>query len=151
MSLALIGLWQLRFDLARRTVRLPGLPRFAALGVLLGAAWLAVCGALVATREVPAAGPVYDAALHAVLVGYVLSMVFAHAPIILPAVARVRVPFHAVLYLPLATLHLGLALRVIGDLAGSAVLRSTGAGANAAALVLYALSVLWAVRARRQP
>ena len=146
VTLALIGTWQLCFDLARRTARLPGLPRFVALGVLLGAAWLVVAGTLVAGFDVPAAGPRYDAALHAVLVGYVVSMVFAHAPIILPAVTRVRFPFHALLYVPLATLHLSLALRLTGDLSDQTALRGAGASGNAAALILYVLTVGWLKR-----
>ena len=36
------------------------------------------------------------------LLGFVFSMVFGHAPIVLPAVARLRLPYHPVLYLPLA-------------------------------------------------
>ena len=76
-----IGAWELRFDLARRTVARPGLPRFAALGVLAGAAWLVVAGVLLVRHGLPPAGPMYDAVLHAVFVGFVLSMVFAHAPI----------------------------------------------------------------------
>ena len=140
LTMSGIGAWQLRFDLARRTVRSRGLPRFAALGVLLGAAWL-FCAGLLFTASPPPAGPVYDAALHSVFVGYVLSMVFAHAPIILPAVARVSVPFHPALYAPLAVLHLGLTARAAGDLLGQATLRSTGAIANTAALALFALTI----------
>lgn len=141
-TLVLLGLWQLRFDLARRTLKLPGLPRFTALGVLAGAAWLVVTGALlVHTPPVPA-GPLADAALHSLFVGFVLSMVFAHAPIILPAVARLSLPFHPAFFLPLAVLHAGLFVRVVGDLLASHPLRVIGAVANVLALVLFAASVI---------
>lgn len=145
-----LGLWQLRFDLARRLVRRPGLPRFTALGVLLGTGWLLVSGLLLAWRGLAAAGPTYDAILHSVLVGFVISMVFAHAPIILPAVARIEVPYHRALYLPLAILHLGLVARIVGDLATLADLRRAGAAFNAVALVTFLLAVLWS-RAHRVP
>lgn len=144
LPILLLGLWQLRFDVARRTVRRSGLPRFAAVGVLLGAGWLVVSGVLLSLDVVPAAGPRYDAVVHAVLVGFVLSMVFAHAPIILPAVAAVAVPFHRVLYVPLAILHVGLAVRVLGDLAGNVVWRRAGGLANAVAMALFAGAVFWA-------
>lgn len=147
--LALVGAWQLRFDLARRVLRRPGLPRFAALGVLLGAAWLLVAGMLLASLGLPPAGPLYDAELHCVFVGYVLSMVFAHAPIILPAVARVSVPFTKLLYAPLAVLHLGLVARVTADLVGDALMRRAGGIANAVALGLFVLVVLYARVPRR--
>ncbi|TAK32975.1 MAG: hypothetical protein EPO40_01210 [Myxococcaceae bacterium] len=144
LTMALTAAWQLRYDLARRTLRRPGLPRFAATGVLLGAGWLLLTGALLAWRGWVPAGPLYDAALHGVFVGYVLSMVFAHAPIIFPAVARVSVPFSPLYYLPLSVLHLGLAARMAGDLSGSASLRQSGGVANAVALGLFVLSLVGA-------
>jgi hypothetical protein len=152
-----LALWELRFDLARRTVHMPGLPRYSAAGILAGAGWLAVGGWLLALGELPPAGPRYDAALHAVLVGFVLSMVFAHAPIILPAVAQIRLPFHPVLWWPLAILHGGLAVRLAGDLVGSGAWRRAGSLANALALVAFLLAASWARRTgggrqpRRQP
>ena len=141
VSMAGLAVWQLCFDLARRTVRKPGLPRFAALGVLLGAVWLLSTGLLFATTEIPPVGPVYDAALHGVFVGYVLSMVFAHAPIVLPAVAKLHVSFHPLLYVPLAVLHVGLLARVLGDWSGVPDLRQAGALANALAPALFATVV----------
>jgi hypothetical protein len=71
-------------------------------------------------------------------------MVFAHAPIIFPAVARVSVPFSPLYYLPLSVLHLGLAARMAGDLAGSVALRQWGGIANAVALGLFVLSLVGA-------
>lgn len=145
-----LGLWQLRFDVAWRTARQPGLPRFAASGILSGAVWLALSGLFSLLAPVPAAGPRHDAALHGVFVGYVLSMVFAHAPIILPAVAKIAVPFHPILYGPLVLLHGGLAVRVVGDLSGLAAVRRTGGLLNALALLGFVVSVLYARRARRR-
>lgn len=150
VAMAGIGLWQLRFDLARRTLRRAGLPRFTAAAVLSGAFWLLPAGWLLARVELPPAGPIYDATLHAVFVGYVLSMVFAHAPIILPAVARVRLPFSRALYLPLVILHLGVAGRIVGDLAAHEPLRRVGAIGNALAIAAFAVAVLYA-RTRRGP
>lgn len=149
--LALVAAWQLRFDLARRLVRRRGLPAFAATGVLAGAAWLLVTGAFLAAVELPPAGPTYDAALHGVFVGYVLSMVFAHAPIILPAVARLEVRFTRALYAPLALLHLGLIARIAGDLGAAPGLRRSGAIGSALALALFAATAVvgrWAPRPR---
>lgn len=142
LSMALLGAWQLRFDLARRTLRQPGLPRFAATGVLAGAAWLVATGVLLTSQGLSPGGPLYDAVLHGVFVGFVLSMVFAHAPIILPAVARVRVPYSAVLHVPLLVLHAGLVARVAGDLWPSPPVRQAGSVLNAVALALFALAVV---------
>lgn len=144
---ALIASWELRFDLARRTVLTSGLPRYAAIAVLSGAAWLLLAGVVLACCGLAPAGPLYDAALHGVFVGFVLSMVFAHAPIVLPAVARVELPYHRTFYVPFILLHAGLALRMAGDLAGDAGLRRYGGLANALALATF---MLVAVASRRR-
>lgn len=143
-ALCVIGVWQLNFDLGRHTVRSAGLPRFSAIGVFAGASWLVIAGVAMVLRGIPAAGPDYDAALHGVFVGYVLSMVFAHAPVILPAVARVRIPFNRAYYLPLAVLHAGLALRIAGDLLSAFAVRQIGAVLNVFALVAFVFAVLYA-------
>jgi hypothetical protein len=145
-AMVFLSAWQLRFDIARRTIRQHGLPRYAAAGVLLGAAWLLVSGLLLLGADLPPAGALYDAALHAVLVGYVLSMVFAHAPIILPAVMRIDVAFTTLAYAPLALLHAGLLTRIVGDMADWTVLRQAGGIANAVSLLLFVATMIAAAR-----
>jgi len=148
LSMILLGLWALRFDLARRTIRQAGLPKYTATGVLLGAGWLLVTGVTLAVVEVPPAGPRYDAALHALFVGYVLSMVFAHAPLILPSVTRIALPMHGVLFVPMVVLQVGLVMRLVGDFTDHLSLRQLGALLNVVALPLFIVCVLIS-RARR--
>jgi len=123
-ALVLLALWLSAFDLARVTVRQSGLPRYVAVCLLAGYFWLALGGALMAFSLA------YDAALHAIFVGFVFSMVFGHAPVILPAVLRVRFPYSGWLYLPLALLHASLAVR-------AALSTEIGAWGNAAAVALF--------------
>jgi hypothetical protein len=127
--LLLLAAWLVVFDLARVTIRQDRLPRYVAACLLAGYFWLGLAGALIAL----ATG--YDAALHAFFVGFVFSMVFGHAPVILPAVLRVRFPYHPILYLPLAVLHLSLAVRVF-------VSTQLGAWGNAAAIALFIATAL---------
>lgn len=81
-GLALLGLaaWLIQFDLAWRTVRHPGLPRFMAICLLSGYVWLAATALLVGTKWPQTSGVVYDAALHAFFVGFVFSMIFDIIP-----------------------------------------------------------------------
>lgn len=137
VSFVVVAIWELRFDLARRTVRQRGLPRFAALGVFAGTLWLGASGVGMASFGLPPAGPIYDAHLHTVFIGFVVSMVFAHAPIILPAVARVRVTFGPAFYAPLVLLHAALLARIAGDLLGASELRRAGGLGNAVAIALF--------------
>lgn len=145
-------LWLLRQDVARRTVRQSGLTRFIALCLLSGYGWLAVAGLLLLSPHAAlGAGLVYDAALHAVFVGFVFSMVFGHAPIIFPAVTRLQVPYHPWFYGPLIVLHLSLVLRLGGDLLADAAWREWGGMTNGIAIGLFVLSTVSAiVRGRLQ-
>jgi hypothetical protein len=154
-GVALLGMvaWLVRYDVARRTVRRPGLPRFAAICLLGGYLWLAVSGLLWIAMGGGATGPLlHDALVHSLFLGFVLSMVMGHAPIIVPAVLRTPLDFHAVAYLPLALLHLSVGVRIVADLAGSFAGRELAMHGNVAALSLFAVVTIASVRrARRRP
>lgn len=141
-----LAAWLLRYDIARFTIRQRGLPRFIAACLLTGYIWLGVGGLLSLTYGGVAAGLHYDAVLHAVLLGFVFSMIFGHAPIILPAVMKLHVPFRNAFYLHLALLHGTLMLRVISDLLDNFEGRQWGGLLNGAALVLFLINTVWAVR-----
>ncbi|MEV6926649.1 hypothetical protein AB0M46_19400 [Dactylosporangium sp. NPDC051485] len=143
--------WLAVFDVARRTVHARGLPRYVAAGLLTGYAWLALAGLLWAGAGRTAAGARYDATAHAVFLGFTMSMVFVHAPVILPAVLRRPLPYRPVLYAPLVLLHGTLLVRVgIGDGAGwAAVWRWAGAGNVAAVLGFVACAATLTVRSGR--
>jgi hypothetical protein len=145
-SLALLAAWLGAFDIARRTVRAEGLSRYMAVCLLAGYAWLAVAG--VAWAATSLGWPWRDAALHALGLGFVFSMMLAHAPVILPAVARVKLAFGAVFYVPLVLLHGSLALRLAGGAADPAW-RAAGGAWNAAAIAAFAATVAGAAVAWR--
>lgn len=132
--------WLVTHDVARRTVRSTGLPRFAAACMLAGQAWLFAAGAVWLVAGSLTEGPAYDAALHAVFLGFAMSMVFAHASTILPAVTRIRLPHSSGMWWPWAVLHGSLLLRVYaGDVLGQDLARRIGGAGNGAALVLFLL------------
>lgn len=151
-GLLALALWLLRFDIARRNARLSGLPRFVAICLLSGYAWLAFAGVLGIAGAFGAGHPLRDSALHAVALGFVFAMVFGHAPIIFPAITRLRIQFHPLFYLPLLALHGSLALRVAGNLGSLFELRRAGGLANALTLALFiAVLVSGMVRGAGQP
>ena len=152
LGAALIGLacWLLRYDIARRTIRKTGLTRYIAVCLLSGYVWLVVGGLIgIVVGAIPA-GPLYDAMLHAVFVGFVFAMIFGHAPIIIPAVLGVPMLFARHLYAVLALLHASLLLRIVGDLAGGGLLRQWGGMLNAVSILLFLGSIIWAVRAAKR-
>ncbi len=137
-----LSLWLLRYDIARHTVRQDGLTRYIAVCLLTGYAWLAFAGLLGSFGAFSPGNPLRDAALHSVFLGFVFSMIFGHAPIIFPAVARIKLPYHPAFYLPLAALHASLLARVAGDLGELPAVRRGAAIANGLALVIFVVTLL---------
>ncbi len=157
LGMLALGLWLLRNDLARRTIRQRGLTRFIAACLLPGYLWLMAGGALwLAPGGGHSSGPLYDAMLHRIVLGFVISMIFGHAPLILPAVLGkegrpagspvLELAYRPAFYVHLALLHGSLLLRVAGDLSGGAALRRWGGLLNVLALLLFLAMMARSVR-----
>lgn len=131
------SLWLLRNDIARRTIQQTGLTRFIAVSMLAGYVWLAVSGVIGLLYGAYPAGPIYDAMLHAIFVGFVFSMIFAHAPIIFPAILGLKITYRSTFYYPLILLHLSLLLRIGGDMLGWDWARLWGGMFNEVAVFAY--------------
>ena len=144
-----LGLWLLRYDIATRTIRQTGLTRFIAACLLPGYVWLAAGGALwLWFGGQYTAGPIHDASLHAIFLGFVFSMIFGHAPIIIPAVVGIEIPYRRVFYLHLGLLHASLIARMAGDLLALPSLRVWGGLWNVIAVTLFAATTAWSVVSR---
>jgi len=132
-----LALWLVRNDVARRTLRLGGLAGYAALCLLGGYAWLGVSGLLALLGPFQLAGPWHDAGLHALYLGFVFSMIFGHAPIIVPALIGRAVRVNRAHLAPLLLLHAGLLLRIAGDLLDAPWARQWGGLGGALAIGLF--------------
>jgi hypothetical protein len=122
-GLVVMTAWLLRHDIARRNVRKRHETRYFAVCMLCGYGWLGGAGVLLLLSANRSLDLPYDVAIHAVLIGFALSMVFGHALIILPAITRRRVQYHAALYAPLLLLQAGTLMRVCGGLLGHEIVR----------------------------
>jgi hypothetical protein len=148
----------LRVDVASKMLRSTGLPRFSAACLMAGYVWLAVAGGILLLADSPFDGGAYDALVHSVMLGFTMSMIFAHAAVILPAVLRRPLPYHPVMYLPAALLHVALAVRIVGgDLKGARLVWQVGGVGNVIAVLAFALTAVvtgvtasLAARRRRQ-
>jgi hypothetical protein len=145
-GLLALAAWLLRYDVARYTIRKAGLTRFIAVCLLTGYGWLAIAGGLALYYGGVSAGFQYDAILHAIFVGFVMSMIFGHAPIIFPAVLGKVIPFRPRFYSHLVLLHLSLLLRVIGDLTFWLPGRQWGGLLNVVAILLFIANTALAIR-----
>lgn len=146
ISLILLTLWLARYDIAKRTVKIPGLTRFIAVCLLSAYGWLALSGiSIVAQGGLQPGTLSYDAALHAITLGFVFGMVFGHAPVILPSVLKLKIVYSPIFYLHLGLLQISLLLRVYGDLGQMMELRSWAGALNALAILVFMVNTVGGV------
>ena len=138
-----VAAWLIRFDVARVTVHQRGLPRYVAVNLLLGYGWLIVAGTGWLLGGARTVGPLYDATTHAIFLGFVITLIMAHAPLILPAVLRVRIPYHPALYVAVTVLQLSLLVRVvIGDAWDNVLAVQLGGVGSVVAIVMFGVTVV---------
>lgn len=136
--------WLAVHDIARRTIRATGAPRFMAACMLAGYVWLGVAGATWLVAGEALEGGAYDAVVHAVFLGFTLSMIMAHASVIMPAVLRHPLPYHPVFVAPAALLHGSLVVRLwLGDALGVPAALQVGGALNIAALLGFVGCAVW--------
>jgi hypothetical protein len=146
-GLVALTLWLYRYDVARRTVKIAGLPRFMAINLFVGYGWLAISGILWLAFADTVNVLYYDAMLHSLFLGFVFSMIFAHAPVIFPAVLGRPLDFTRAFYAHVIVIHLALLLRIGGDLIGSFAAYQWGGMLSVVALLVFvANTAICAVR-----
>lgn len=139
--LLVLVFWLLQHDVARAGMRGTGLRRYSSIALLTGYGWLIIAAVCWLIYGHQTSGFAYDAIVHAVMLGFAMSMVMAHAPIILPAVLRRPLPYRPMLWIPLGLLHIGLILRVLtGDLLQITVLWQIGGVITVTALLVFVLT-----------
>ncbi len=146
LAMLLLTGWLLRHDAARRTVHSRGLTRFMAANMLIGYFWLLVTGVTWLLRGAALGGARYDIVVHATFLGFTITMIMAHAPIILPAVLHRPLPYRAVLWVPVVLMHTSLVLRLwLGDLLDNATAWRLGGVLNVVSLLLFFALAAWSV------
>ncbi len=137
LGMLAMALWLWRYDLARRTVKRQGLTRFIAVNLLAGYFWLGFGGLTWIWFGNDLTTFHYDVMLHSIFLGFVFSMIFAHAPMIFPAVLQRPLPYRRAFYVHSALLHLSLLLRICGDLWVAYAAYQWGGLLNVIALLVF--------------
>ncbi len=146
LSMLGLALWFLRNDIAARNIRhVNPLTRYLAYCLFGGFVWLGIGGALQALIGGTNVGPLYDAELHSVFIGFVMSMIFGHALIIFPAILNTPVQYRPEFYGHLVLLNLSLIVRVAGDLTDQFQVRRWGGMLNEVAIVLFLVATIYSV------
>ncbi|GAA4463105.1 hypothetical protein GCM10023189_40710 [Nibrella saemangeumensis] len=145
-----IAAWLLRFDMAFKSIRKAGQPRYSGTLLIIGYGWLLVSGGLFL---ISSQHPLwYDAALHSFFLGFVFSMIFAHAPIILPGVmGRSGVLYHRSLYIWSVLSSVALGLRLAGAWLEWPQLRSVSGLLQSIVIILFFITILLRLWRTRLP
>ncbi|MCB0485646.1 MAG: hypothetical protein KDC93_12690 [Cyclobacteriaceae bacterium] len=150
LSLVLISIWLMRYDVIRLTIKKSGLTRFTGIALSCGYASLLLVGVFLFALGDTAFG--YDIIVHTFFLGFIFSMIFAHGPMILPGVLGLTVkPYHPLFYFPLIVLYASLFIRVAADaMLVPFVLRSVSGWISFSGILLYfVLLLINTVRALR--
>jgi hypothetical protein len=135
-----IGIWLLKYDMAKKAIKKEGLHRFSGLLLLTGYSWLIASGIFFIVGDLY--GFIYDAALHSFFIGFVFSMIFAHAPIVLPGVAGYSFrPFHPILYIWAVSLQLSVLIRILAAINLQIELRMWAGMANGITIILFLINM----------
>ena len=149
VGLIMLGGWLLRYDIARHTIKKTGLTRYIAACLLPGYVWLIIGGGLwIIYGGQVFAGLTYDALLHTLFLGFIFSMIFGHAPIIVPAVMPIDIIYHWRFYIPLVLLQTSLVVRVFADLILNQPLRMWAGLFNVLAILIFLGNLIVSARRR---
>jgi len=134
------AVWLMRNDVISINLKKAGLTKYIGITLLCGYSSLLLCGVfLLITLRWPLG---YDIVVHTFFIGFVISMIFAHGPVILPGVLGVSVkPFHSIFYFWLIVLHLSWVARVLADVILDMQVRKYSGLASAIVILGYFLSV----------
>ncbi|WP_297336142.1 hypothetical protein [Algoriphagus sp.] len=113
-SAIFIAAWLFRYDMAKRSVRKGKQFNYIGFGLLVGYAWLLLFGLIL--LFIPSHPLYYDLLLHSFFLGFVFSMIWAHAPIIFPLIFGIKEsPFHFILWIPWAIFQVSLMGRILSS------------------------------------
>jgi hypothetical protein len=139
-AIAVTAAWLLKYDMARHSIKAKGQHRYSGWLLITGYIWLLVMSVLLVVQGRLAFG--YDAVLHSFFIGFIFSMVFSHAVIILPAVTRLPVKlYRPVLYLWFVLLQLSLVIRIMADILEDVLCRKVSGMANGISILLFFISI----------
>lgn len=137
--------WLLRHDIARYAIRQQRQVRYMAVCMLAAYSWLAVAGLSLITSSAQL-GFSYELAMHATLIGFVISMMFGHALVILPAILGMHATYRSWLYCPLILLNVSVALRFCAGLAEWELGRHASGLLTVAAIACFAAMIAASTR-----
>ncbi len=148
IALIFISAWLMMYDMVRKSIKMTGIHRFSAITLMCGYLWLAVSGLLYLMETT---GMItYDMLIHSFFLGFIFSMIFAHAPIILPGVLNLGFkPFHPSLYAWVAIFQISLIFRIFGNMLSFSNWKQFGGLVNGISILLFIVNLMIIVISRK--
>lgn len=144
IALIWTGIWMLRHDIITVGLKSSGLTKYSAAALLLANLALMLEGIFLIT--LPNTMLSYDTLVHTFFIGFAFTMVFAHGPIILPAVLGISVkPYSPILYCWLVLLQFSLYLLVFSNSIVEIDLRRHSGLITGSSILLYFITIIFAL------
>jgi nitrite reductase (NO-forming) len=141
VSLGAMLLLAITHDTARKTYRLRGVTGFMGTCMLVGYAWALLAAAVWIFSPTGFEGYWRDMAIHALAIGFTMSMVAAHASMIIPSITRRPMTYRPVLWVGWAVMQLGLAVRLLGTTRDATLLWQWGDGISVVGMLAMMVTV----------
>lgn len=152
LVLVALAVWLCRNDVAGGGLKRGGQAAYIGLLLMIGYLWLGLAGLIWTVNGLLTTGRAYDAVVHSVFLGFTMGMILGHAPIILPAVLRVRLNWTTWFWLPAFLLEASLLVRIgIGDALDRPTAVQAGGVVNVLSLLTLVAVVATHVRSRSRP
>lgn len=142
LAVGALMIYMAQHDVARATWHNSGLTGFMGVCMLSAYAWGLFAAFVWLFAPVEAGGYWTDMGLHALALGFIVTMVIAHASVIIPSVTRRPMPFHPVLWACWIILQAGLVLRLAGTIKGTQILWQVGDAFSVIGMLAMMVSVL---------
>ena len=140
------AVWLFKYDMAKKSLQREGQHFYSGVVLLAGYVWLVITGLFMAYGAY--SGLLYDAAIHSFFLGFVFSMIFAHAPIILPGVLKLQINvFNRFLYLWFFLLQISLLMRILNPFILSSDLKLISGLLNGIAILGFLVNMAVLVKA----
>ncbi|MCI1901416.1 MAG: hypothetical protein LKI93_01610 [Bifidobacteriaceae bacterium] len=141
ITLGIMLLLAITHDTARKTYKLKGVTGFMGTCMLVGYAWALLAAAVWIFSPTGFSGYWRDMAIHALAIGFTMSMVAAHASMIIPSITRRPMTYKPVLWVGWLVMQVGLAVRLLGTTRGSTVLWQWGDGVSVVGMLVMMVTV----------
>lgn len=140
VAIAATAIWLLKYDMAKHSVKVKGQHRYSGWLLITGYIWLLINSVLLVFQGRLTFG--YDAVLHSFFVGFIFSMIFSHAVIILPAITKLPVKlYRPFLYICFALMQASLMIRIVADIIEDVTCRKIGGLLNGISILLFFVSI----------